>query len=162
MNRTLLVGAVVLCLLPLIFLGPGLWRDFQSKGRWDVAAGLLVSDVSCFGRAPFIEFCSYTIAMNGGLEIDRVTAAAVGVEISLRPTAVVRARGGHHLSLPMLVSTSGLTARITAIVLLEFFVILVTLIARRDAKEKNRLAAEMSARRRADLIGLLRDRRDHF
>jgi hypothetical protein len=162
MNRTLLVGAIALCLLPLILLGPGLWKDIQSRGRWEIMGDLHVSNVSCLGRPYIFELCGYTISLSNGVEVSYIAAAAVGVDISMRPTAVLRSRTTQHVSLPMLASTSGLVARVSALLLAEFFVILVTLIARRDAREKNSLAADRSARRRADLIGLSRDRRDHF
>ena len=162
MNRVLLVGATVLCLLPLLILGPSLWRDFSAGGRWEAAAGIHVSDVSCFGRAPFFQFCGFTIVTTQGVGVEYIPAAAVGVDISLRPGAVVHSRVSQTLSIPILVSTSGLTSRITAILLLQFFIVVLTLIARRDASAQARRIDEANLRRRNEILGMSRDRRDRF
>ena len=60
MRRPLFIGAIVLCLLPIIILGPSLWRDFSAQGRWESVAGMHVVDVSCFGRAPIFQFCGFS------------------------------------------------------------------------------------------------------
>ena len=162
MNRVLLVGAIVLCLLPLFILGPSLWRDFSAQGRWETVSGMHVSDVSCFGRPPIFQFCGFSIVTSQGVGVEYIAAAAVGMDISLRPGAVIHSRVSQSVSVPILASTSGLTARVTAILLLQFFVIVVTLIARRDASRNGRLIDEANMRRRNEILGMSRDRRDRF
>lgn len=162
MRRPLFIGAIVLCLLPIIILGPSLWRDFSAQGRWESVAGMHVVDVSCFGRAPIFQFCGFSIVTSQGISVDYIPAAVTGLDISLRPGAVVHSRTSQTLSVPVLVSPSGLTARLTAIFLIQFAVILVTLIARRDAGTQNRRIDEANLRRRNEILGMSRNRRDHF
>jgi hypothetical protein len=162
MNRALFVGAIVLCLLPVIILGPGLWRDFHAQGRWETVTGMRVADVSCFGRAPIFQACGFSIVTSQGIPVDYIPTAVTGLDISLRSGAVVHSRASQSLSVPVLVSPSGMTARLTAIFLLQFAVILVTLIARRDADSRTRRIDEANLRRRNEILGLSRDRRDRF
>jgi hypothetical protein len=161
MNRALLAGTITLCLLPLFILGPGLVKDYMAGGRWEAVGGSYVGEASCFGYAPVIQLCGFAIVHTNGAGVDYIPAAVIGMDIT-RPGTVIYARSPPHISLSGLVNNFALGSRFATIILLQLIVIVLANIATRDADEKRRLMDEANARRRSDLLGLSRDRRDRL
>ena len=160
MRRLTNALVALVLLIPPFFFAPPLLRDLSASNSWDVANYSKLTSASCFGVPYVAQLCSFGVVDGRGS--DTIYAAAVGMNLEVRSTAVIRARYGLHYSLPVLVSPTALVSRLFTLLLLMAMPAFLLFMVRREQREMELGFNDAAFRRRTELVQQSRSRRYFF